>query len=97
MTNNIKEIPKEIKGLADDVIFNKHNTDPTINSWIAGYEIEDWDLDRVYLMVGKEEYTIRMWNITDTYIRWTLFIDVPDEDGGSHGEEVIEGLYILKH
>ncbi|HZH61740.1 MAG TPA: hypothetical protein VEY70_19640 [Metabacillus sp.] len=77
----IKDIPQPIKDLAAEVL-NGQN-----------YIIEDWDLDRVYIKVDDQDYIIRMWNITEDDIRWTLFIDVPDEDGGSHGEEIDFGIF----
>ncbi|MDM5248501.1 MULTISPECIES: hypothetical protein [unclassified Lysinibacillus] len=33
-----------------------------------------------------------MWNIDEYEIRWTLFIDIPDEDGGTHSEPINEGI-----
>lgn len=58
--------------------------------------LNDWDLDRVYISKGKEAYTTRMWNIDENSIRWTLFKDIPDEDGGSHGEECKSGMFRYK-
>jgi antitoxin component HigA of HigAB toxin-antitoxin module len=75
------DIPKPIKNLTKHVIDEK------------SFEIVDWDLDRVYLKSEANEMTIRMWNITADDIRWTLFVDVPDEDGGSHGEELESGIF----
>jgi hypothetical protein len=59
----------------------------------AKFTINDWDLDRVYITKGRHEYTIRMWNIDGDKIKWTLFKDIPDEDGGSHGEEQKHGIF----
>lgn len=56
------------------------------------YVIKGWELDRVYVEMGNDTYVIRMWNISEYEIRWTLFIDVLDEDGGSHGEPLKEGI-----
>ncbi|MEC1725882.1 hypothetical protein P9E34_14280 [Schinkia azotoformans] len=77
----MKQTPQPIQDLANQ-IFGDSN-----------YKLYDWDLDRIYIERDNEEYTIRMWNITDETIRWTLFKDVPDEDGGSHGEEMDFGLF----
>jgi len=84
LSKPIPKFPQQIIDLAEKVVGKK---DVIIN---------DWDLDRVYLNKGKDEMTIRMWDITDTYIRWTLFLDVPDNDGGSHGEEIKSGIFKLK-
>ena len=42
---------------------------------IEDYKIRDYDIDRVYLDVGGEtdNYTIRMWNMTKTFIVFSLF------------------------
>lgn len=56
------------------------------------YVITDWDLDRVYVEMEGQSYSIRMWNIDEYEIRWTLFVDIPDSDGGSHGEPINEGV-----
>ena len=49
----------------------------------------DFDLDRVYLAVNSTEnnYTIRMWNIDESGIRYSLFKD------GDITEEVIRSQY----
>ena len=51
--------------------------------------ILDFDLDRVYLAVNSTEnnYTIRMWNIDKSGIRYSLFKD------GDITEEVIRSQY----
>ena len=51
--------------------------------------ILDFDLDRVYLAVNSTEnnYTIRMWNIDESGIRYSLFKD------GDITEEVIRSQY----
>ena len=51
--------------------------------------ILDYDLDRVYLAVDSTEnnYTIRMWNIGENGIRYSLFKD------GDTTEEVIRSQY----
>lgn len=79
-----KEIPQAISDLAEFILTNKEFT------------INDWDLDRVYLDVAGDEYDIRMWNITDVDIRWTLFKIIDDGDGSGHGEEVSSGVYDFK-
>lgn len=76
----MEQIPQPVQDLAKKVL-------------ISDYTIEDWDIDRIYIKKGDHDYTIRMWNITDDDIRWTLFIDVPDKDGGSHGEEMDFGIF----
>ena len=49
-----------------------------------GYKVCDYDLDRVYLEIEGEKhtYTIRMWDITGKYIRYTLFEDIPETHSG---------------
>ena len=51
----------------------------------------DFDLDRVYLAVDSTEnnYTIRMWNIGEDGIRYSLFKD------GDITEEVLKSQYYL--
>lgn len=51
----------------------------------------DFDLDRVYLAVDSKEnnYTIRMWNIGEDGIRYSLFKD------GDITEEVLKSQYYL--
>jgi hypothetical protein len=52
--------------------------------------IDDFDLDRVYLTIDGEEYTIRTWDIREkphiVAIRWTLFKSV-----GDHSDELSSG------
>ncbi|MGE8079264.1 hypothetical protein [Peribacillus loiseleuriae] len=79
---NTQQLPQPIQDLAKQLFGNK-----------GEYTITDWDLDRIYIDKDDHEYTIRMWNITDEDIRWTLFKIIPDEDGGSHGEEVDYGIF----
>ena len=52
------------------------------------YSIEDADLDRVYFSMDGREYTVRMWNIYDNKIDWTLYKCVDD-----HGERITGGIY----
>ena len=56
------------------------------------YTIIAYDLDRVYLWVAGEQhtYTIRMWSITDKYIRYTLFEDIPETHSG---KALVESQY----
>lgn len=56
-------------------------------------KILDYDLDRVYLAVNGTEnnYNIRMWNITDDYIQFTLYKLIED-----HGEEVFNGIFNIE-
>lgn len=35
----------------------------------------DFDLDRIYLTIDNTPYTIRMWNIDDTGIRFSVYKD----------------------
>ena len=51
------------------------------------YNIRDYDLDRVYLDVGDstDNYTIRMWCLNKSFIRYTLFRTVEN-----YGVPVIE-------
>ena len=53
-------------------VLNKH-----IKEWTK-CDIEDYDLDRIYLNIDNEEYTIRTWNIISNSkntvkIEYTLF------------------------
>ena len=79
------DIPQPIIDLTKQVLGNRE------------FIIKDWDLDRVYLDVDstQDDYTIRMWNITDDDIRWTLFKTIWEEDGGGHGQAEAEGIYYL--
>lgn len=60
------------------------------NISITNVKILDYDLDRVYLSVNSNEnnYNIRMWNITDDYIQFTLYKLVED-----YGEELVDGFF----
>ena len=70
--------------------------------------IEDIEFDkRIFLNVDGKEYDIRTWNFkpldTDKngntcaeVVDYTLFKMVDDADGGSHGEEVGEGQFIIE-
>ncbi len=40
---------------------------------------KDYDLDRVYLRVDDDNYTIRTWNIDDKGIRFSLYRDLPTD------------------
>ena len=35
--------------------------------------IKDYDLDRCYLIIDGKKYDIRMWNIDDTGVRYSVF------------------------
>jgi hypothetical protein len=74
------ELPKAVIGLVG-TIFDDESV-----------EVTDWDMDRIYVDKNDQEYTIRMWDVTNTNVRWELFKIVPD-DTGSHGESVKEGNY----
>jgi hypothetical protein len=58
---------------------------------------------RTFFECDGNEFTIRMWDIENINggkqgrIRWTLFLDVPDEDGGSHGEELSSGISLVDY
>lgn len=52
------------------------------------FSIEDADLDRVYFSMEGHEYTVRMWNINENKIDWTLFKCVDH-----HEEAIIDGCY----
>ena len=56
------------------------------------YKILDVDLSRVYLAIDSDvnNYNIRMWNISNSHIDFTIFKLVED-----HGETVCEGYYNL--
>lgn len=49
---------------------------------------DDYDLDRIYIDVCGKSYIIRMWNVNDEGIRYSLY-----EDKGYSGEEVYYGYY----
>lgn len=74
------QLPKAVVGLVSTV-FNEQNA-----------EVVDWDMDRIYIDKDDKEYTIRMWDVTNKYVRWELFKTVKDENG-SHGESIKEGTY----
>ena len=60
---------------------------------IKEYKIRDYDLSRVYLDVedGIDNYTIRMWQLVEGAIRYSLF-----RQEGNHGVSVIESeVYIF--
>ncbi|WP_312124515.1 hypothetical protein [Lysinibacillus boronitolerans] len=57
------------------------------------YKVVDWDFDRVYIEKDSEEYTIRTWDITETFISWTLFKSIELADGSGYGEEVSDGTF----
>jgi hypothetical protein len=40
--------------------------------------VTDWDLDRIFISCIDGDYFIRMWNITDHYVDWTLFKEEKD-------------------
>lgn len=52
----------------------------------GGYEILDYDLDRVYLAVNSNEnnYTIRTWDIREDYILYSVF-----ENTAEGGKEIV--------
>ncbi|MFP3391794.1 hypothetical protein [Brevibacillus sp. SIMBA_040] len=75
------EIPMAVRSLAIEV-FGDEN-----------FEIEDFDLDRVWITRNEEEYTIRTWDFTESRVRWTLFKMIDNGDGTGHGEELKEGLF----
>lgn len=80
------EIPEVIFKLTQNVLCNRE------------FIIKDWDLDRIYLDVDRtnDDYTIRMWNITENSISWTLFKTIWNDDGGGHGGEESEGTFNYK-
>jgi len=80
MTEN--EIPQPIQDLAKQIFGEESN-----------YKLTDWDLDRIYIDKDDEDFTVRMWNISDDEIRWTLFKTIWDGNGGGHGEEMENGIF----
>ena len=54
----------------------------------ADFSIEDADLDRVYFSMDGHEYILRMWNICENKIDWTLYKCIED-----HGEAITDGCY----
>ena len=49
--------------------------------------IDDYDLDRCYLKIDGKEYDIRMWNIDDTGVRYSVL-----EITGDCGKELYHGF-----
>ncbi len=53
-------------------------------------------LDRIYVHVDENtDYTIRMWNMSGSGIEYSLYRDISDGDGSSHGEEVGSDCYTI--
>ena len=50
---------------------------------------DDYDLDRIYIDVCGKSYIIRMWNVDDEGIRYSLY----EEDEDYSVEEVYYGYY----
>ncbi|MGG1639529.1 hypothetical protein [Paenibacillus sp. NRS-1760] len=82
--SNKTEIPQEVENLVLEV-FGDNN-----------FEIEDFDLDRIWIRQEGAEYTIRTWDYTESGVRWTLFKMIDHGNGTGHGEELKEGFFILK-
>lgn len=70
---------------------------------IDGYEYGE----RIFFKANGQEYTIRIWDWNPlqydnkghacrAFITYTLFLDVEDDDGGSHGEEVEDSALMIK-
>lgn len=78
------QIPNEIRLLAIDV-FGDDN-----------FEIYDFDYNRVYIIRNNEEYNIRTWDITESFIRWTLYKVIMNPDGSIQGDEEKEGPYMYR-
>ena len=83
ITNNINGTGRElVEKLVKRVLGKAYEASTVI--------IDDFDLDRVYLTIDGEEYTIRTWDIHETEhtvaIRWTLFKSV-----GDHSDELSSG------
>lgn len=76
------EVPKVGKELTKTV-FSKYSSD---------YNIVYWDLDNIFIESDKEEFQIRMWDMTEEYISWTLFKSV-----GSCGEPIESGTFYIKN
>lgn len=69
-------------------VLNKCEIHPGIS-----VNIDDWDLDRVYLTIDGQEYIIRMWDIHQSekmiIIGWSLFLF---KEGESHGALINSGI-----
>ena len=89
-----------ITGFIESII---NNVDLKCNEVI----IDEVDDRRMWLVIDGMDYTVRTWNFEpiayDTEDRpcaervdYTLFRDVPDENGGGHGEEVCHGVEIIR-
>lgn len=50
-------------------------------------KVTDWDLDRTYVNKDGDEYFIRTWDITKTFVRYTVFRTTTD--GKEHGAEAV--------
>jgi hypothetical protein len=65
--------------------------------------ITDCDHTRLYLKTEDKEFTIRTWNVEDIYngkkgrVQWTLFVNIDDENGNGHGEELSCGISIITY
>lgn len=56
--------------------------------------IDDYDRSRIYINRNDSDtFTIRMWNVTNKHVEWTLFKNILNEDGSGHGEEIKNGVY----
>jgi hypothetical protein len=63
---NNQSLPKGVVNLVKHVFKDKEVT------------VTDWDLDRIFISCIDGDYFIRMWNITDHYVDWTLFREEKD-------------------
>lgn len=81
-----KRFPTNVKELAEEVFGD------------MVFRIENYDLDRIYLTTpNDEEYVIRMWSVTETQVRWTLFKTIWKEDGSGYGEKIKSGIHKVNY
>ena len=69
--------------------------------------IDDYEYgERIFFKTNGQEYTIRIWDwyplqyddkghSCRAFVTYTLFVDVEDDDGGSHGEVVDENALMI--
>lgn len=89
-----------ITGFIESII---NNVDLKCNEVI----IDEVDDRRMWLVIDGMDYTVRTWSFEPIaydsedrtcaeIVNYTLFKDVPDGDGGGHGEEVCHGVEVIR-
>lgn len=59
----------------------------------GGFDINNRDMDRISVGRNNTKYMLRMWNIKDKKIEWTLFTVVKHKDGGDHVVEEKDDVF----